>query len=187
MQESQRAVPDNALARSWGLGWMLFDWGARVIGHDGGTLGQSSYFRIVPERGIAIALLTNGGNTAALYRRIFHAILGELAGSGLPPLPEPNDELAVDAARYVGTYERLASRHVIEEREGRLSLTSIDRRPLGPPAPQRSLELRPVTDSSFCFTAPESRFQTYLTFVELGADGQAGYLHLGGRTAPRVS
>jgi CubicO group peptidase (beta-lactamase class C family) len=47
---------------TWGLGWLMFDWpGGRVIGHDGWTIGQRSFLRIVPARGVAVALLTNGG------------------------------------------------------------------------------------------------------------------------------
>lgn len=187
MQAKQLEVPEGVMAHGWGLGWMLFDWsGTSVIGHDGGTVGQNSYLRILPERGIAVALLSNGGNTAALYRRVFDAVLGELAGLSLPPLPEPRAHLEIAPERYVGTYERLVARDVVEQRAGKLWLTQRARRPLGPPPPERALELVPVSESLFCFTAPGSRFKNFACFLEFGDDGRAGYLHLGGRSAPRV-
>ena len=42
--------------------------GTTVIGHDGGTIGQNAFLRVVPEHGLAIAVLTNGGDTIELYR-----------------------------------------------------------------------------------------------------------------------
>ena len=187
MQEQQLTVPDASSASGWGLGWMLFDWGKRrVLGHDGGTLGQSSYFRVVPESDVAVALLTNGGNTAALYRRVFDAVLEELAGIRLPALPEPRPDLGIDATRYVGCYETLSARAVVEVRDRKLVLVTSQRRSLGPPAPDQEAELVPVSDSSFCFTLPESRFKNYVTFLAFDREGRAGYLHLGGRTSPRV-
>jgi hypothetical protein len=156
-----------------------------VIGHDGGTLGHNSYFRVLPDRGIAVALFTNGGNTAALYRRVFDGVLGPLAGISLPPLAESR-ELELDPSRYVGTYERLAARLIVEERNGKLVLTSVERRPLLGEGEQTVAELSPVTESTFSWLVPGTRFKNYLTFLEFGEDGRAGSLHSGGRTAPRV-
>jgi hypothetical protein len=186
MQEPQIVTPEAHFASGWGLGWALHDWGGqRVIGHDGGTLGHNSYFRVLPERGIAVALLTNGGNTAALYRRIFDGVLGPLAGISLPPLAETRD-LELDPSRYLGTYERLAARQIVEERDGKLVMTSVERRPLLGEGQQTTVELSPVTESTFSWLVPGTSFRNYLTFLEFGEDGRAGYLHSGGRTAPRV-
>ena len=89
MQESQVAVPPAMTPDEWGLGWMLFDWdGRRLIGHDGSTLGQNSYLRIVPDDGVAVVVMANGGNAAALYRRIVGAVLDPLTSIAVPPLPD---------------------------------------------------------------------------------------------------
>ena len=63
MQEPQVELPELALmGNAWGLGWEMYDVdGTRVIGHDGGTLGQVAFLRIVPEQRVAVALVTNGG------------------------------------------------------------------------------------------------------------------------------
>ncbi len=186
MQEPQVKVPDGSADRHWGLGWMLFEWsGQRVIGHDGGTIGHSAFLRIVPERNVVVALLTNGGNTAAFYRRVFGAVLDPLAGIALPPLPEPQD-VPVDPARYVGSYERLTARLEVSAREGRLFLQSTDRRPLeGYPEPPE-VELLPMTETMFCWTPPQSRFRSYVTFNEFDEDGRALRIDSGTRTFPRV-
>src|SRR5690606_2383579 len=89
MQEPQVDVPELALMGGhWGLGWSLFDWeGGPVIGHDGGTIGQAAFLRVVPEKGVAVAILTNGGTPFELYTAIMTRALGDLAGVRVPPLP----------------------------------------------------------------------------------------------------
>ena len=55
MQVPQIAVPsggDGLSSRDWGLGWSIFEWGGRtVLGHDGGTIGQAAFLRVVPDCG----------------------------------------------------------------------------------------------------------------------------------------
>jgi CubicO group peptidase (beta-lactamase class C family) len=69
MREQQVTLPPIALhGTGWGLGWDIFGWpGGTVIGHDGGTIGQTAYLRMVPDQDVAIALLTNGGNPDAEF------------------------------------------------------------------------------------------------------------------------
>ena len=44
-----RQVP---LGDSWGLGWIRFGWdGRRLIGHDGNTIGQAAFLRVLPDEG----------------------------------------------------------------------------------------------------------------------------------------
>ena len=93
----RRAAGHAAAARPdghhWGLGWELFAWpGGLVFGHDGGTVGQSAFLRIVPGKDVAIALLTNGGNPIAVYFEIFGHLLKELADIDLPATPVPPAE-----------------------------------------------------------------------------------------------
>jgi hypothetical protein len=103
MQEPQVAVPSGGVGTSashWGLGWELFEWGGRrVIGHDGGTIGQIAFLRAVPDAGVAIVLLTNGGDVMGLFRDVFAPLLAEAAGVTLPAeLPPPATPLPVDPA-----------------------------------------------------------------------------------------
>ena len=43
----------------------------------------------MPDAGVAVALLTNGGDTMALYADLVGRVLRELAGTEVPPLPTP--------------------------------------------------------------------------------------------------
>ncbi|MEU8125392.1 serine hydrolase domain-containing protein [Spirillospora sp. NPDC049024] len=94
------------MGTSWGLGFERFDTAAgAIIGHDGSTIGQQAFLRMVPEAGVAVALVTNGGDAVSLYHDVVGRVLGELAGVGLPALPVPPAEpRRIDADRYVGTY-----------------------------------------------------------------------------------
>jgi CubicO group peptidase (beta-lactamase class C family) len=78
MRARQVDVPKFALrVGAWGLGWMIFDDtpGATVVGHDGSTIGQSAYLRMVPERDVSVALLVNGGDAVRLYHDVVGHVL----------------------------------------------------------------------------------------------------------------
>ncbi len=85
MRAKEAEVPPLSLMGThWGLGFELFDFpGGFIFGHDGGTIGQSAFLRIVPGQDLAIALLTNGGNPIGLYFEVYRHLLKELAGIDL--------------------------------------------------------------------------------------------------------
>lgn len=126
MQERQVELPDLGLmGDAWGLGWELFDWeGGPVIGHDGGTIGQNAFLRMVPGSGVAVAVLTNGGRTVDLYHAITSKVLAALAGVTVPPLPTlPETPVAVDLERILGTYSSSVSDSTVRvDDEGRVWL-----------------------------------------------------------------
>ena len=51
MTEFQAEVPDKyILGDSWGIGWIRFGWdGQRLVGHDGNTIGQAAFLRVLPD------------------------------------------------------------------------------------------------------------------------------------------
>ena len=52
----------HTLGYSWALGWIRLGWNGRpLIGHDGNTIGQSAFLRILPNKGLAVVLLTIRG------------------------------------------------------------------------------------------------------------------------------
>jgi CubicO group peptidase (beta-lactamase class C family) len=108
MREPQAQVPTGWAVQRRGLGWQLYDWGGRaVFGHDGETLGQYAYLRVVPDRGVAAVLLTNGGEANRLYQALFTELLGELADLTPPRLTAPASPPPVDPAPYAGVYRNL--------------------------------------------------------------------------------
>ncbi len=92
----------------WGLGWFLGTWsGKKVFGHDGGTVGQYSFLRILPERKLAVALLTNGGDAGGLYEEMFEKTFAHFGRLAMPSPPEPLERIPADADKICGRYENL--------------------------------------------------------------------------------
>ncbi|SFW85589.1 serine hydrolase domain-containing protein [Amycolatopsis australiensis] len=122
-------LPDLGLmGTSWGLGFERFDTPAgQIIGHDGSTIGQHAFLRIVPQAGVAVALLTNGGDVVSLYREVAGHVLGALTDVTLPALPvPPANPPRIDAARYLGTYSaRVFDLTVSQDEDGRIWLEQV--------------------------------------------------------------
>ena len=68
MTAKEAELPDSrTLGDSWVSAAVRYGWGGeRLIGHDGTTLGQAAFLRVLPSHGLAVALLTNGGYTLDL-------------------------------------------------------------------------------------------------------------------------
>jgi len=187
MHEKQVELPYlGVMGTSWGLGFERFDRpgaeGGELIGHDGNTIGQAAFLRMVPLAGVAVALLTNGGDAAMLYRDVVDHVLTELTGSGLPPLPTPPAEPArIDASRFVGTYSaQVADLTVSQDEDGRIWMLQTPRgifEDLGE-RPERK-ELLAYREDSLIPAEPSQGL--YIPHVFLGDDGQgrALYLHVG--------
>jgi CubicO group peptidase (beta-lactamase class C family) len=189
MTEWQVDVPNHhTICDSWGLGWMLFDWdGHRLIGHDGNTRGQSAFLRIVPELGLAITLLTNGGNTADLYHDLFRELFAELAGITPPRPTQPPAELpTVDVSPYLGAYERAGNRVEILQGDNGLRLRSTATGFLAEvvPDPVTEYDLLPVNDTLFVYRPPGRVSWSTLVFYTLPT-GES-YLQSGVRSYPKV-
>ena len=113
MADHQADLPEKyLLGDSWGLGWIRFGWdGHRLIGHDGNTIGQAAFLRLLPEQGLAVTLLTNGGQARDLYDELFREMFEELAGAHMPhALAAPDEPVEVDPSPFEGTYERASVR-----------------------------------------------------------------------------
>jgi hypothetical protein len=192
MQQPQVALPSAGAGSSgthWGLGWELFEWdGRRVIGHDGNTIGQAAFLRVVPDAGVAIALLTNGGGVMGLFRDVFEPLLAETAGIALPAeLAPPAVPVAVDAASYAGVYERESSSIRVQARgEGIAAvMTTTGLAAAMTPEPVELPLHRMSADDDLFVTQHPAAPGMWLPvrFVTL-ADGSR-ILHLGGRATPR--
>lgn len=186
MQTPQYTFDPAADPAHWGLGWMLFDWGGeRGFGHDGGTIGQSSFLRILPSKNAAVALLTNGGMTGLLYRDLFSMIFQRLAGIAPPELPEAIEGLQFDAARYEGSYERISSRIDVVGGDGGLDVTVTPRKVLVPGTPPQVIHFKPVDEQRFVSERAGWAPPQLITFGHFDASGGAGSLFSGYRLNPR--
>jgi CubicO group peptidase (beta-lactamase class C family) len=177
----------GAMADAWGLGWELKDGiGGTLVGHSGVTIGQMAWLDVVPERRAGMALLTNGGDAPALATRVRDAVLREVAGVGLPPLPDVDESLPIEAARYLGVYERAGARiEIVANGTGigaRIRAIWFSMAPDPPP-----LALRPIGGDRFRLSFPNAATDALVGFADAAAPGGARFVEMQGRAHPRVA
>jgi hypothetical protein len=185
-------LPDkHSLGDSWGLGWIRFDWdGHRLVGHDGNTIGQSAFLRLLPEQGLAVTLLTNGGNTRDLYEDLYREIFAELAGVAMPsPLAPPAQPLTVDARCHLGTYERASARIEVYDRAGTAVMRTTITGPLAElvPDPVEEFDLTPVDSSGDLFVIRPPGAQNWVPVTFYALPSGERYVHFGVRATPKVA
>jgi CubicO group peptidase (beta-lactamase class C family) len=196
MQQPQITVPERSGSGrgGWGLGWELFDWsGTTVIGHDGGTYGQTSRLRVLPGRGIVLAVLTNGGAPRLLFDALTQRVFGGVAGLDVPsPAVPPRPAVTVDRHRFVGTYENISERiEIVGSQDGGFEAvltplgSSVD---LFGDAPER--EKLVGFDASTLITAepgPEDGSHSLFAFPDADSDGRAAYVRCDARAHMRIA
>jgi CubicO group peptidase (beta-lactamase class C family) len=190
MAEKHADLPDkHTLGDSWGLGWERMGWdGHRLIGHDGNTFGQAAFLRMLPEKGFAVTLLTNGGNGAKLYEELYREIFGELVDVPVPHrLGPPATPVSVDISRHLGTYERGSIREeVIETDDGPVMRVTVT----GPMAEMvatttTDYPMVAVEDKLFVCQDPETGNWIPAMFYELPTGER--YVHFGARATPKTA
>ncbi|MFD6437482.1 serine hydrolase domain-containing protein [Streptomyces venezuelae] len=192
MQRRVADVPDKwtVSADGWGLGWTLYDWdGIAGYGHDGASIGQYGYLRVVPQAGVAVALLTNGGGARELYAALFRELLGELAGVRMPAAFEPPAQAPeVDFSRYVGTYARAGVVITVSERDGAPHLVYEFVDGMKDFSPPLDVDLYAVTESAFAGTGAGPSFsEGYMPVVFSTLSDGTECCCIGMRVAPKVA
>jgi hypothetical protein len=159
------------------------------VGHDGGTIGQSAFLRVVPDAGVAVALLANGGHTISLFRELCGGLLADAAGVELPAEVVPlAEQPTVESAPYVGTYARAGASIEVVARDGGIvavqTVTGLGSELTPEPFELELLVLDP--DEDFFLTQHPAAPGLWLPvrFVTL-SDGSR-CLHVGGRATPKV-
>jgi len=198
MQRPRAAIPSfTETSAAIGLGWRLSRWDGRlVIGHDGGTIGQSAYLRIVPDARLAVCLLTNSSQAQGLYEELFAEVFSSelFAGVGgitMPASPRPAPESAdIEASlqQHAGRYERTARRYDVSVRDGLLHATATTTGSLAAltgPHPEE-VTLHPADSTGLNFLCRSRDIDPWIPvmFGEFG-DGTP-YLFAGGRIAPQI-
>ena len=184
MQSREVDLPELGLmGSSWGLGFERFDTeDGAIIGHDGSTVGQGAFLRMVPETGTAVALLTNGGDVFGLYHDVVGHVLDELAGRALPTLPQPpSSPESIDASRFAGTYStELYDLTVSQDDDGRIWIEQVPKGvfvEMGGQVERKEL-VAYRDDMLIPLEADRGMFMPH-AFVGDDGDGRARYLHLG--------
>lgn len=184
MRSTEVRVPEVAgMGAAWGLGWEIDrDGDAPLFGHDGNTVGQSSFLRIAPEAEVAVVLLTNGGDGQGLLRDVVEPLLQELTGSGLLTPPVPAEDVATgDIDAFLGRYaDSNMEMEIVLDDEGRVWL---EQRP-GPvlqglgSQPSRD-ELVRFRDDALIMKEKKGGMHLVLAFLDPAADGRSSYVHFG--------
>jgi CubicO group peptidase (beta-lactamase class C family)/poly(3-hydroxybutyrate) depolymerase len=192
MTKLEADLPDKySLGDSWGIGWIRFGWdGHRLVGHDGNTIGQAAFLRVLPEAGLAVTLLTNGGHARDMYYELYREIFAELAGVGLPAAIEPPaDPVEADITPHLGTYERAGVVMEVlagtEKHAGPTLRTTVT----GPiaemvPDPVDEYAMTPVGPDLWLVREPGTQTWAPVTFYALPTGEK--YLHFGVRATPKV-
>ncbi len=181
----QQPQVEAALARHWGLGWAIdpLD-GATLIGHGGSTNGFNAQLALMPERGFALAILSNSGQGAAAIRPIEEALLDRYLGLR----KQKPAAIALPAAaldRFAGVYERPLSRYTLTPEDSGLRVEAIARNPFsGTETALPAYHGEPIGERTFRITNGTLAGSTF-DFVP-NADGGVRFLRFGGRvTEPR--
>jgi CubicO group peptidase (beta-lactamase class C family) len=186
MQQPGAAFPSTPGTRV-GLGWGTTSWGGeRVLHHNGGTVGQLAFLYALPDRPFAICLLTNSDTGNRLWRDLARWLFRRAAGVEMPSPPGPAAPPPdLDLGRYTGTYERLSHRFEVARDGSELIATLTMSSSRGDGEQVERLVLRPVDETTFVTVIDE--YPQVVAFLEPDDKGRPGYLHFGGRAAPRTA
>jgi hypothetical protein len=156
-----------------------------VLHHNGGTVGQLAFLYALPDRPFAVCLLTNAETGGRLWRDLGRWVFDRAAGVEMPRPPAPAEPAPdIDLGRYTGTYERLSHRFEVELDGGELVATLTMSSSRGDGDQVERLVLKPVDETRFVAIIDE--YPQVVAFLEPDGEGRPGYLHCGGRAAPRT-
>jgi CubicO group peptidase (beta-lactamase class C family) len=182
---------DIAAADGYGLSWQIYDsWRPFGVGHDGATIGQSAFLRLIPAWDLAVTVLTNitSGGAAKAFDEILRAVLASIGETHLPGKPPADPSRTIDGARYTGTYETHVSRFVVIPLNGALHATVSQRNneSLGA-LPDHHVVLRPIDGDRFLAEDQPYGATSVVGFTEFNGEGKARFLFSGFRLAERVA
>ena len=189
MTEKQADVPDKyILGDSWGVGWIRFGWdGRRLLGHDGNTIGQAAFLRLLPDAGLAVTLLTNGGNTRDLYEDLYREVFAELAGVTMPqPLEPPAEPPTVDITPHLGTYERASVKLDVRSGDDGPVLRTEVTGPIAELVPETVHEYPMVTVEQDLYAVREPETKTWIPVTFYSLPTGEPYMHFGARATPKT-
>ena len=142
--------------------------------------------RVVPDAGVAAALLVNSDRTGAFSQEVLTELLGGLCDLAVPAPPRPPDRPPqVDLRPHVGVYERVGMRVEVSLRRDRLVLQVTPTGALAELLPAYDMELVPLTDRPLVGRPAMATRWMPVVFYTL-PDGSP-HLHDGSRATPKVS
>lgn len=192
MLTAQVALPDPwTIGDHQGLGCQLRTWdGTPGFSHPGATHRHRSFLEAWPEAGVAIGLVTNGGDALGLVHALLPELRRELCGVETPSWPEPLERAVwADPDAVIGTYERFGMRTEVERRGDGLggAITLVE--PLASQMPEddrtRRFALRPSTaEGHWVAHLDDEPGWLPMTFLKVAGER---YVHFDARSAAKVA
>ncbi len=181
--------PSGAVPTAQGLGWTVDDsQGKIVLGHDGGTYGQLSFLRVVPEDDLAVVLLTNSYGGTGVFKDIVEGILSELSGLNSSDPQQKRQLTDIDVSRYVGIYQNMNTRIEIKLEACRLVASIVALPDSGEdPMTQKPTTLEHYGAGLFLVDLPGSPGVTRLQFELDRLERASPFAWLGDRAYRRVA
>lgn len=183
MQQVQAKMPATSAAEAMGVGWILTEFGGeRVLAHGGGTIGQLSFYYVLPDRPFVFVLLTNASpGGGALFDAIGKYVFEDIVGVSMPELTKvPDDPPKLDLKPYVGLYRRRDIDMEIKLKDGKLSAITTYTGPLAGLDNEEPIPVTPIDREIFAMG--EGRIE----FMDFDREGRPRYAHTG-RVARRVA
>lgn len=144
---------------------------------------------MVPSAGVAVVLLTNGGDARRLYEELFADLLGELADVRMPaPFGPPAEPVEVDFAPLTGTYEREGVLITVSGREdGKPHLVYEFVGGMKDFSPPLEMDLVAVTDKVFAGAGSGAYSADWMPVVFSTLQDGTACCYIGMRCAPKVA
>lgn len=139
-----RRPRSQALGAGYGLGWWARDaGGASALDHEGSVAGYQSLLLLVPERALALAVLTNSWRGSGLVRRVVEQL-------GLAPASPPGAD-AVVPADVAGRYALENAETVLVPAGGGLDVEEIEIDPVTGARAATRLRASPIGGGVYAF------------------------------------
>lgn len=189
MTEPQVDLPGSS--DEWALGWRVEHWGdVDVLAHDGDTVGQRAFLRVVPETDSALVVLTNSTRGEHVAAAVFDAVGPELLGATPTPIPDPLPvDQRPDPSMCSGIYERMHQRLAIAggpDDTLRMTIIPDDLFSLAG-MKERTLTLLPIDETRFCTQDPDTGVESLVVMVDDDEDDRPSYVHYGRRAHRRIA
>jgi CubicO group peptidase (beta-lactamase class C family) len=184
MQEPQRTAANWADA--WGIGWDI-RWidGVKVISHGGNINGFKSKLTLIPERDIALVLLTNSSRGDAANHEVEQWFFINDLGLSMPD-PDRVTLPVKTLANLAGHYSNAPVEIDVEVAGSSLALSMVGPGPNGgEPVAWPVMTMEPIGESEFMVTSGDSAGER-LDFV-LAKDGSPRFLRMHGRLYDAVA
>lgn len=167
-----------------GLAWFVKEGrDTRIVEHGGTTSGQCAWLVLVPEHGLALAVLTNHARGHALIGHVRERALAEYAGIE-PWSPVARDRTPAELDEYAGSYEAYASWARLRVEDGRLVLAMESKggfpKPDSPPPPSPPPAAVAFTGDD-TFYVPEGPLRNQRGRILRDDDGRIEWLRFGHR------